>query len=211
MLSRENNEKLTRTGPGTPMGNLFRSYWLPALLSEQLPDNDGPQVRVKLLGEQLLAFRDSNGRVGLVEPRCAHRGADLYFGRNEEGGIRCAYHGWKFDVDGHCLDMPTVPEETARTMRAKAHIRAYPTREWGGMVWAYLGELANGKEPPPLPQMEFAMVPDTGGRRRHRHRALLLPAHADHTFGRGIHRTRRPGRARLFGQDNERRPRALDA
>jgi phthalate 4,5-dioxygenase oxygenase subunit len=159
MLSREDNEKLTRTGPGTPMGNVFRSYWLPVLLSEQLPDNDGPQVRVKILGEQLLAFRDSTGRVGLVEPRCPHRGADLYFGRNEDGGIRCAYHGWKFDTDGRCLDMPIVPVETAPTMCAKVRIRSYPTREWGAMVWAYLGELAGGKEPPPLPQMEFAVVP----------------------------------------------------
>jgi phenylpropionate dioxygenase-like ring-hydroxylating dioxygenase large terminal subunit len=159
MLSREDNEKLTRTGPGTPMGNVFRSYWLPVLLSEQLPDKDGPQVRVKILGEQLLAFRDSTGHVGLVEPRCPHRGADLYFGRNEEGGIRCAYHGWKFDTQGRCLDMPTVPAETARTMCSKARIRSYPTRERGGMVWAYLGELAQGNQPPALPEMEFALVP----------------------------------------------------
>lgn len=159
MLSREDNETLTRTGPGTPMGRLFRSYWLPVLLSEELPQSDGPQVRVKVLGEDLLAFRDSTGRVGLVEPRCPHRGADLYFGRNEDGGIRCAYHGWKFDVSGACLDMPIIPPETARGMCQKVRIRSYPTRESGGMVWAFLGELAEGQEPPPMPRMEVGLVP----------------------------------------------------
>jgi phthalate 4,5-dioxygenase len=159
MLSREDNDTLTRTGRGTPMGELFRSYWVPVLLSEQLPQNDGPQVRLRILGEDLLAFRDTQGRVGLVDPRCPHRGADLYYGRNEEGGVRCAYHGWKFDVTGACLDMPTIPPETAATMCAKARIRAYPTREWGGMVWAYMAALPEGAEPPPLPQMEFALVP----------------------------------------------------
>jgi phthalate 4,5-dioxygenase len=159
MLSREDNETLTRTGQGTPMGELFRSYWLPVLLSEELPERDGPQVRLKILGEELLAFRDSTGRVGLVHPRCPHRGADLYFGRNEEGGLRCAYHGWKFGADGQCLDMPTVPPETARGMCDKARIRAYPTEEWGGMVWAYLRPIAEGETAPPLPQLEMALVP----------------------------------------------------
>lgn len=160
MLRREDNETLTRTGPGTPMGKVFRSYWLPVLLSEQLPENDGPQVRVKILGEQLLAFRDSFGRVGLVHPRCPHRGADLYFGRNEEGGLRCAYHGWKFDVSGNCLDMPTIPPETMHTMCNKARIRSYPTREMGGMVWAFMGDMADGK-PPPMPALEIALVQPT--------------------------------------------------
>jgi phthalate 4,5-dioxygenase oxygenase subunit len=164
MLNRKDNETLTQTDRGTPMGELFRSYWLPVALSEELPERDGAQVRVHVLGESLLAFRDTDGRVGLVEPRCPHRGADLYFGRNEEGGLRCAYHGWKFDVSGRCLDMPIVPAEAARTMCAKTRIRAYPTQEWGGMVWAYLGTLAEGAEPPPLPQMEFALVPE-----RHRY------------------------------------------
>src|SRR4051812_46061526 len=122
MLSPQDNETLTRTGPGTPMGQVFRNYWMPVLLSEQLPEPDGPQVRVQVLGESLLAFRDTQGRVGLVEPRCPHRGADLFFGRNEAGGLRCAYHGWKFDVTGRCLDMPTLAPETAAALCVKATI-----------------------------------------------------------------------------------------
>lgn len=161
MLSREDNEILTRTGPGTPMGALFRSYWVPVLLSQQLPGCDSAPVRVKVLGEELIAFRDSEGAVALVEPRCTHRGADLFFGRNEAGGIRCAYHGWKFNARGECVDMPTVPPETVPRLSEKAHIKAYPTREWGEMVWAYMGE----RQPvPELPQMEFALVPPS-----HRH------------------------------------------
>ena len=128
MLSREDNECLTRTGAGTPMGALFRQYWLPVLLSEQLAERDGPPVRVKVLGEQLLAFRDSAGTVALVEPRCPHRGADLYFGRNEEGGIRCAYHGWKFDALGRCVQAPTVPAQAEARMCERARIRAMASR-----------------------------------------------------------------------------------
>jgi phthalate 4,5-dioxygenase len=156
MLSREDNETLTRTNAGTPMGELFRSYWIPVLLSEQLPQRDGAPVRVKVLGEELIAFRDSEGTVALVEPRCTHRGANLFFGRNEGGGIRCAYHGWKFNARGECVDMPTLPPETVPRMQARAAIKAYPTREWGDFVWAYMGR----KQPvPELPQMEFALVP----------------------------------------------------
>ena len=155
MLSREDNERLTRTGPGTPMGALFRQYWIPVLLSEHVGERDGPPVRVKVLGEELIAFRDSAGTVALVEPRCPHRGADLYFGRNEAGGIRCAYHGWKFDAQGRCVETPTVPPEAAARMCEKARIRAYPTQDWGGFVWAYLGP----GDAPPLPQLEFGALP----------------------------------------------------
>ena len=102
------NEMLVRTGAGTPMGEVFRHFWIPVCLSVQLPEADGPQVRVKVLGEELLAFRATDGRVGLIEARCRHRGADLYFGRNEEGGVRCAFHGWKFDLEGRCIDAPTL-------------------------------------------------------------------------------------------------------
>src|SRR5687768_3537787 len=97
------NELFTRTGPGTAMGEYFRRYWQPVVLSEELPGPDCPPVRVQVLGERLLAFRDTQGRVGLIDPACAHRGADLFFGRNEDGGIRCVYHGWKYDADGRCV------------------------------------------------------------------------------------------------------------
>src|SRR5215212_10080519 len=105
MLSKEDNELLTHTGPGTPMGELFRRFWLPALLSSELPDPDCSPVRLRLLSEDLVAFRDTDGRAGLLGQHCPHRGASLFFGRNEESGLRCVYHGWKFDVAGACVDM----------------------------------------------------------------------------------------------------------
>ncbi|MBS0541593.1 MAG: Rieske 2Fe-2S domain-containing protein, partial [Proteobacteria bacterium] len=106
MLTRADNEFLTQSGPGTPMGALLRRFWMPALLSEELPERDGPPKKIKIFGEDLLAFRDTTGRIGIVEPNCPHRGANLYHGRNEECGLRCAFHGWKFDVDGNCVDLP---------------------------------------------------------------------------------------------------------
>lgn len=154
MLSAADNELLTRTGPGTGMGEYFRRFWIPVLLSQELPERDGPPLRVKVMGEDLIAFRDSQNRVGLIEPHCPHRGANLFWGRNEECGIRCAFHGWKFDVTGRCVDMPSVPSESG--YQDKIRIKAYPTREWGDFVWAYMGppELE-----PALPLMEFALVP----------------------------------------------------
>ena len=137
MLSKADNEFLTHTGKNTPMGDLLRRFWMPALLSEELPERDGPPKKIKLLGEDLLAFRDSNGRIGIVEPHCPHRGANLYYGRNEDCGIRCAFHGWKFDVDGNCLDLPTSPPESSYKDTIK--LLAYPTREWGDMIWVYMG------------------------------------------------------------------------
>ncbi|MGE5059151.1 MAG: Rieske 2Fe-2S domain-containing protein, partial [Betaproteobacteria bacterium] len=112
MLSKEDNEFACHVGPGTPMGELFRRFWLPAMLPSELPKPDCPPVRLRLLGEDLVAFRDSNNKIGVVEAHCPHRGASLYFGRNEECGIRCVYHGWKFDVDGNCVDMPSEPPES---------------------------------------------------------------------------------------------------
>src|SRR5579884_585035 len=109
MLSPADNEYVTRTNAGTPMGMLMRRFWIPALLSEELPEADGPPLRVRLLGEDLVAFRDSTGAVGLLAENCPHRGASLFFGRNEECGLRCVYHGWKFDVGGRCVDMPNEP------------------------------------------------------------------------------------------------------
>ena len=154
MLSAADNELLTRTGAGTPMGELFRRFWQPVLLSQEVPEPDGSPVRVTVLGESLVAFRDTDGRVGLVDPRCPHRGANLFFGRNEACGLRCVYHGWKFDVDGRCVDMPTMPPESG--FRDKVGITAYATREWGDLVWAYLGPA--GTEPS-LPDLEFARLP----------------------------------------------------
>ncbi len=154
MLSREDNELLTRMGPGTPMGNLMRRYWIPALFSDQLPEPDCAPVRVKLLSEKLVAFRDTEGRVGLLDERCPHRTASLFFGRNEECGLRCVYHGWKFDVEGHCVDLPSEPWD--KDFKRKIKITAYPCIERGGLVWAYMGppELK-----PEFPELEWALVP----------------------------------------------------
>src|SRR6185436_19326780 len=137
MLSREDNDILTLTGPGTPMGDYFRRYWIPFALSRELPERDGPPIRVEIMGEKLLAFRDSENRIGLIEGKCPHRGADLYWGRNEDCGIRCVFHGFKFDVEGNCVDMPIMVETDA--LRARAKILAYPTIERGGLLWAYMG------------------------------------------------------------------------
>lgn len=154
MLINKDNELLTRTGPGTQMGQFFRSFWLPVALSRELPEPDCTPIRLKVMGEDLVAFRDSAGRVGLIEPHCPHRGADLFFGRNEECGIRCVYHGWKFDVNGTCLDMPNVPANAE--YQEKIRIKAYPTREFGDIVWAHMG---NAEAQPELPQLEFGTVP----------------------------------------------------
>src|SRR3954468_13444575 len=137
MLSAQDNELLTRVGPGTPMGELLRRYWTPALLVSEAPTPDGDPVRVRLLGENLVAFRDTNGRVGLVGENCPHRGASLYFGRNEECGLRCPYHGWKFDADGACVDMPSEPPTSV--FKDKVTLKSYPTHESGGIVWTYMG------------------------------------------------------------------------
>jgi phthalate 4,5-dioxygenase oxygenase subunit len=154
MTTREQNELLTRTGAGTAMGELFRRYWIPALLPEELPEPDCPPVSVKLLSERLLAFRDSQGRLGLIDEFCAHRGVSLWFGRNEEGGLRCPYHGWKYDVTGQCTEVPSEPAESGYAN--KIRLKGYPLVERGGILWTYMGppELQ-----PALPEFEFAMVP----------------------------------------------------
>jgi phthalate 4,5-dioxygenase len=159
MLSREQNELLTRVGPGTAMGRTMRSYWMPALLSSELPEPDGNPVRVRLLGEQLVAFRDSNGQIGLLDELCPHRLASLFFGRNEECGLRCIYHGWKFDVSGQCTEMMNEPPEN--DFSHKVHATAYPTVELGGVVWAYLGP---PERTPPLPHFAWTQAPEE---RRH--------------------------------------------
>jgi phthalate 4,5-dioxygenase len=154
VLKKEINDLLTQTGPGTPMGELFRQYWIPALLAEELPENDCPQVRVKLLSERMIAFRDSEGRYGLIDEFCAHRGASLWFGRNEEGGLRCAYHGWKFDVTGQAIEVPSEPENS--NFRAHVKLRSYPLVKIGDVLWTHMGDPAKR---PPLPEFEFAHVP----------------------------------------------------
>jgi phenylpropionate dioxygenase-like ring-hydroxylating dioxygenase large terminal subunit len=156
MLTPEQNILLTQTGPGTPMGKLMRQYWLPVILSSET-ETDGAPVRVKLLGERLIAFRDTSGRVGLVDELCAHRRASLWLGRNEEDGIRCVYHGWKYDVNGNCLDMMNEPEDVRASFMGKVHLTSYPTMELGGVIWAYLGD----GEVPPAPRFAWAQLPDT--------------------------------------------------
>jgi phthalate 4,5-dioxygenase oxygenase subunit len=153
MLSVQDNELICLTGPGTPMGALMRQYWIPCMLSSELPSPDSDPVRVLVLGERLIAFRDSAGRVGLMAHNCPHRGASLFFGRNEEAGLRCVYHGWKFDVDGNCLDMPNEPAES--DFKQKVNAIAYSCTERGGVVWTYMGPRS---EPPPLPDIEGNMV-----------------------------------------------------
>ncbi len=155
MLRKEQNDLLTQTGPGTPLGRLFRRYWLPALLAEELPENECPPVRVKLLSERLLAWRDTQGRLSLMDEFCAHRGVSLWFGRNEENGLRCPYHGWKYDYTGQCIEVPSEPEESGFCKKIK--LKSYPLVERGGILWTYMGppELK-----PPLPEWEFALVPE---------------------------------------------------
>src|SRR5215210_5231684 len=148
MLSQSDNEIPTRVGPGTLMGNLLRRYWTPALISAELPEPDCPPLRVRLLGEDLIAFRTTSGQVGLVANACPHRGASLFFGRNEEDGLRCVYHGWKFDVTGACIDMPSEPAES--NFKNKVRTRAYPCVERNGMIWTYMG---SRQVLPPLPDL----------------------------------------------------------
>ena len=144
MMSQEQNDLITRTGPNDPCGRLMRMYWQPAALLDEL---EGPRpVRpVKLLGEDLVLFRDEQGRYGLIERHCAHRGADLAFGRLEQGGLRCAFHGWLFDASGQCLETPAEPKDSKLCRGIKQ--RGYPVVEKGGILWAYMGE----GEPPAFP------------------------------------------------------------
>jgi len=153
MTTAREGTELTRVGPGTVMGELMRCYWIPAALSSEL-ERDGAPVRLKLLGEKLIAFRDSAGRVGVMDHRCPHRGASLFLGRNEEGGLRCVYHGWKFDVAGNCVDMPSVPPH--QDFKHKVRARAYPAVERGGAVWVYMGSRAA----PALPAFEVLDLPE---------------------------------------------------
>jgi phthalate 4,5-dioxygenase oxygenase subunit len=153
MLTKEDNELLSRVGPGTPMGEMMRQYWIPTMLAEELPTPDCPPVRIRLLGEDLIAFRTTSGRVGLVQNACPHRGASMFFGRNEEDGLRCVYHGWKFDITGACVDMPSEPAES--NFKNKVRTKAYPAEERAGIIWTYMGPR---ETPPPLPELEATMI-----------------------------------------------------
>jgi phthalate 4,5-dioxygenase oxygenase subunit len=155
MLRTDQNELLSRVGPGTAMGELFRRFWLPAVTVQDVGAPDSAPVRLRILGEPLVAFRDTQGRVGVVQAFCAHRLAPLFFGRNEDCGLRCPYHGWKFDVGGNCLETPNVPPG-APDIRRNVGIRAYPTHEAAGVVWVYMGPK---DKQPPFQALEYARVP----------------------------------------------------
>ena len=155
MLATHENEYMCRTNKGTPMGEFCRRFWTPVLLSEELPSPDCPPMQVKIYGEELVAYRDTMGRVGLLYEYCPHRRASLFYGRNEEGGLRCAYHGWKFDIDGNCTDMMSEPADSNFSQKVK--VLSYPTQEAGGFVWAYMGPPALK---PPMPDLEYLQVPE---------------------------------------------------
>ncbi len=154
MLNKEDNQLVTDIRPGTPMGEVFRRFWLPLMLASELPVPDSEPVRVKILSEELLAFRDTDGRVGLVDAYCAHRGAPLFYGRNEENGLRCVYHGWKYNVNGECVDVPSAPE--GETYREKISIVRYPCVEAGDLIWTYMGPK---DKVPPFPEFEWLNLP----------------------------------------------------
>ena len=152
----DGTERLIHVGAGTPAGELFRRYWQPALLSAEVLEPDGAPVRVRLLGEDLIAYRDTTGKVGLLDAYCPHRRAPMFYGRNEECGLRCVYHGWKFDADGKCLELPTEPASSK--MKDHIKITAYPTVERGGIVWAYMGP---ADKIPAAPDYEWTRAPET--------------------------------------------------
>jgi phthalate 4,5-dioxygenase len=159
LLPQHENELLTRVGPGTAMGALMRRYWIPAAFSAQIAKPDSPPLRVRLLGENLVLFRDTGGRIGLVDEKCPHRTASLFYGRNEQHGLRCVYHGIKFDVDGNCVDLPCVPQmsETHRTNAQKQlAVKAYPCIERGDVVWTYMGP---AEQKPEFPELEWTLLP----------------------------------------------------
>src|SRR5215471_12502296 len=156
MLSKHDNELLCRVGRGTPMGELMRQYWIPVVYDWEL-EPAGTPLRVRILGEDLIAWRDSSGKPGFLAENCPHRGASLFFGRNEDlsPGLRCVYHGWQFDTSGQCLDMPNEPAES--DFRSKVRALAYRAAEYGGLVWVFMGD--RQAEPPEVPRFEWGLVP----------------------------------------------------
>jgi phthalate 4,5-dioxygenase len=207
MLSRADNDLLTQVRAGTPLGNLFRRFWLPAVkISELQPD--GPPVRTRILGEDLLAVQFTDGSYALLGVNCPHRGASLFFGRNEEDGLRCVYHGWKFDVRGNCVDMPNEPPES--NFKSKVRHTAYPARAFGGFVWVYMGP---SDLRPELPELEWARVPDNQrniGRWTHQANWLqVLEGDIDSSHSMFLHSAMDPKlqqRSRRFGVMRDRSP-----
>lgn len=187
MLATDENVLLTQVGPGTDMGALLRHYWLPALLSSELPERDCRPLRTRLLGEDLVAFRDSSGAVGVVSEYCLHRGASLYFGRNEECGIRCVYHGWKYDRSGQCVDTPN--ERPTSRFKEQIRLRAYRVHERRGIIWVHMGEAAEVGEPPWL---EWNTIPDEqvvlSKRFTRANWAQVLEGGIDSSHGQFLHR-----------------------
>lgn len=197
MTTAKENQQLTRVGKGTPMGDFMRLFWIPAVPSSDLL-KDGEPVRLRLLGEDMIAFRDTKGRVGLLAPYCAHRRAELYFGRNEDCGLRCVYHGWKFDVEGTIVETPNT------TANITASQRTYRSQERNGVVWAFLGDT----EPPPLPDLEFNLLPRENVfwtlRVQDTNWLQGVEGNIDSTHAPLLHkRIDRPMRAPLFSYDNE--------
>jgi phenylpropionate dioxygenase-like ring-hydroxylating dioxygenase large terminal subunit len=197
----EDQARLVHVGPGQPAGEWLRRYWQPACLSTEVPERDGAPVRVRLLGEDLIAYRDSDGAIGLVDAYCPHRRAPLFFGRNEECGLRCVYHGWKFNAAGDCVDLPSEPASSP--MKNSIHIKAYPTVERGGIVWAYMGP---ADRQPPAPDYEWTRAPGT-------HRAVSknyqdnnylqsLEGGLDTTHVGFLHNSNIRDKSYLFARDN---------
>ncbi len=158
MLAREENDLLTRVSAGTPMGELMRRYWIPAAFAQQIPQPDCPPIRVRLLGEDLVLFRDTQGRLGLLGERCPHRTASLFYGRNEESGLRCVYHGLKFDFAGNCIDLPCLPQMSGARregLRRELKAKSYPCLERADVVWTYMGP---PQHQPQFPDLEWTLV-----------------------------------------------------
>jgi phthalate 4,5-dioxygenase oxygenase subunit len=198
MLTHEQNELLCRVEGAAPMGGIMRRHWLPVCLSEEVAEKDGAPVKSRLVGEDLVVFRDSNGKLGVLDEHCPHRGASLVFGRNEECGLRCLYHGWKFDVDGNILEMSSEPDGSA--LKGSLKQRSYPARESGGFVWAWLGprEEMRDFEPPawaPKPGIKYAIV------KMHVacNWAQVLEGSIDSAHSSSLHSTNMPAAENVYG------------
>jgi phthalate 4,5-dioxygenase oxygenase subunit len=198
MVTREDNDLLCRVEGNTPMGGIMRRHWLPVCLSDEVAENDGAPVKARLVGEDLVVFRDSNGKLGVLDEHCPHRGASLVFGRNEECGLRCLYHGWKFDVEGNILEMASEPDGAA--LKSSLKQRAYPVREAGGFVWAWLGpkEEIREFEPPawaPKPGIKYAVVKMHVGCNW----AQVLEGSIDSAHSSSLHSTNMPAAQDVYG------------